>query len=245
MPRPAALNLVLLAALALFLADPRLDVLVSDQFFRPGQGFWLAALPGFRDLREVLRSSGNATGLVAGALFLASLAIGPARNVPARIWGYCFATMALGPGIAVNLVLKPLWGRARPANVTLFGGSHSFTPVYEPANQCSWGCSFVSGEAAAAVGVAIVLGVLLWPMLKPRGRVLLTILLALYAALTAGLRVAMGRHFLSDVIFGGLVSAYTGWALYHALRIAEAQPQLTPAAIAADARALARRIARR
>lgn len=242
MPRPALINLLFLAALAVFLAAPRLDILVSDQFFRPGQGFWLAASPTFRDLREVFRTSGNLVGVLGGVLLLASLAIGPARRIPARIWGYSFATMALGPGIAVNLIFKPVWGRARPANDALFGGTHSFTPIYQLTNQCTWNCSFVSGEAAAATGAAIVLGVLLWPMLRPRGHLLAALILALYAVAAAGLRVAMGRHFLSDVIFGSLVSAYTGWALYHAFRIAEAQPQVTASALAADARALVRRI---
>ncbi|WP_127901052.1 phosphatase PAP2 family protein [Solirhodobacter olei] len=242
MRHASLIHLSFAAAVVLFLLAPHLDLLVSRTFYLPGHGFWMAGQPDFQNLRQLFRHSANAVGYASGLLLLASLAIGPGRQVPARLWGYGFATMALGPGVAVNLILKPLWGRARPANDALFGGAHHFTPVFRIADQCSWGCSFVSGEAAGAMGAAIVIGVLLWPGLTRRGRGGMVALLAAFVIATAGLRVAMGRHFLSDVIFGALLSAYTGWALYHVFRLSEVRGRLTLPAFKADARAFARRL---
>ncbi|MBI1219894.1 MAG: phosphatase PAP2 family protein [Rhodobacteraceae bacterium] len=242
MPTPIGLHLALVLAIATFAVAPQIDAEVSNQFYHAQGGFWLAALPAAKIVRELFRASGNLFGMAGGLLFALSLLIGHGRKVPTRIWGFWFGTMALGPGIAVNLLLKPLWGRARPADTTIFGGTNAFTPALLPTDQCHWGCSFVSGEAAAAVGVAIVLGVLLYPRLAKRGRIALGSGLCVYTIAVSGLRIAMGRHFLSDVIFGWLVAAYTGWALYRALGIRVAREELTCAGAISDARSLAGRL---
>lgn len=236
------LNLACLAAVALFLLLPGLDVRVSTLFYLPGHSFPLAGAPMYEIVRQSFRWTGNLSGVVGLALMLVWLLLGPERKVPARLWGYLFAVMAIGPGALVNLVVKPLWGRARPANVELFGGPHHFTPFYLPTDQCVWGCSFVSGEAAGATGLAIVLGVLLWPSFGPSGRRWLVAVLAGLALAASLLRVAMGRHFLSDITFGAFLSAYTALALYRVMGIAEVQPKMTRANLAADLRRLAGRL---
>lgn len=242
MPKPIGLHLALVLAIALFAVAPQLDPVVSAQFYRARGGFWLAGNPVLRAFRELFRASGNLFGLAGGLCLAASLLIGTGRKVSTRIWGFWFGTMSLGPGLAVNLLLKPLWGRARPADTTLFGGASAFTPALLPADQCHWGCSFVSGEAAGAAGIAVVLGVLLWPGLAPRGRIAVLTGLAAYVLAVSGLRIAMGRHFLSDVIFGWLVAAYTGWALYRMLGINQARSDLTRVGVNSDLHSLVGRL---
>ena len=62
--------------------------------------------------------------------------------------GLFFALLlVIGPGILVNVVVKPCWNRPRPCNVVEFGGPRPFLPVWQ------WGdnkndASFPSGHAA-------------------------------------------------------------------------------------------------
>ncbi len=245
MPSPIGLHLALVLAVATFAIAPELDVAVSTLFYRMDAGFWLAAIPTLQVLREVFRAAENLFGVAGGLVLVMSLWLGPDRRISARLWGFWFAAMALGPGIAVNAAIKPFWGRARPADTTLFGGHDTFTPALLPTDQCSWGCSFVSGEAAGAAGLAIVVGVLIWQVLAPRTRSILVVGLGAFVVLASGLRIAMGRHFLSDVVFGWLVAAYTAWILYAALRIPEALRSLTRAALMSDLKGLAARISAR
>ena len=97
--------------------------------------------------------------------------------------------------IFVNLVLKNLWGRARPNDVLELGGKEIFSPWYEMSNACLTNCSFVSGDAS--VGFSIII---LYLITKK--------IIFLYASLFAGfalglIRIMAGGHFLSDIFFAG------------------------------------------
>jgi len=45
---------------------------------------------------------------------------------------YVFLAVALGPGLVVNSVFKPYWGRPRPREVTEFSGKYQYRPFYIP-----------------------------------------------------------------------------------------------------------------
>ena len=46
--------------------------------------------------------------------------------------GLFFALMlAIGPGVIVNGVFKPFWGRPRPHDTIPFGGERDFLPVFQ------------------------------------------------------------------------------------------------------------------
>lgn len=208
MPQPRTLALFTVLAGLVFALWPGLDLDVSGLFFRAGHGFPLAADATLQHLRMALWGTGDALGLAAGAMWgLAAFLGGAVLGIGARVWGFVFLAMALGPGLAVNAVIKPLWGRARPADVAAFGGSHGFTPALIPADQCHWACSFVSGEATEAAVLALAIGVLLRARWSAPMRWLWPLQVAL-VVLAAGLRVATGRHFLSDVVFGALVALW-------------------------------------
>lgn len=209
MPRPRTLALFTVLAALVFLAWPGLDLAVSGLFFRAGHGFPLAADAALQRIREALWGAGDALGLGAGLMWAAAALVGggAALGIAARAWGFTFLAMALGPGLLVNAVIKPLWGRARPADVAAFGGAHGFTPALIPADQCHWACSFVSGEAAEAAVLALAAGVLLRARWPRRMRWLPPLQVAV-VVLAAGLRVATGRHFLSDVVFGVLTALW-------------------------------------
>jgi len=71
--------------------------------------------------------------------------------ISGRATVFLIATMALGPGLLVNVLLKDHWGRPRPIDVTQFGGDQTFVAWWDPRGDCPSNCSFVSGDVAGAV----------------------------------------------------------------------------------------------
>ena len=63
---------------------------------------------------------------------------------------FLMATLALGPGLLVNVGLKDHWGRPRPIDVTQFGGDQHFVAWWDPRGDCPSNCSFVSGDVSGA-----------------------------------------------------------------------------------------------
>ena len=63
---------------------------------------------------------------------------------------FLIATLALAPGLLVNVVLKDHWGRPRPIDVAQFGGAQHFRAWWDPRGDCPGNCSFVSGDVAGA-----------------------------------------------------------------------------------------------
>ena len=63
---------------------------------------------------------------------------------------FLIATVALAPGLLVNVVLKDHWGRPRPIDVMQFGGNEHFVAWWNPRGDCPANCAFVSGDVAGA-----------------------------------------------------------------------------------------------
>lgn len=109
------------------------------------------------------------------------------------------ATWVLDVGLIVNLWLKEYSGRPRPALTNLFGGNMEFKAVADFSGACTSNCSFVSGEAASAGWLICVLAL---ASAKLRRILALPVFIAAFA--TVFLRIAFGRHFLSDALLGFL-----------------------------------------
>jgi lipid A 4'-phosphatase len=112
---------------------------------------------------------------------------------------FLLATLAVGPGLVVNAVFKDHWGRARPRDVAEYGGTREFTPAFVVSDECDANCSFVSGHASIPFAFAA-LG-LVWR----RRRRLIYGGAAVFGGLVGLGRIAQGAHFLSDVIFSGIL----------------------------------------
>ncbi len=200
----------LLVASVIFLAYPELDLTVSALYF-DGTGFPVQQNRLIETLRTASRLSQNGAALA--ALGLCGWAAWRRRTIlrlTARDWGFNFVLFACGPGVLVNGIMKPLFGRARPFRVTEFGGDLTFSAAWNVSDQCQIGCSFVSGEAAGATALAILLARLLQANRGVPGAIPHRLGLGLVMALplvVAWQRVAAGRHFLSDVVLGILLVA--------------------------------------
>jgi len=219
--------LSLAVSIVIFSAFPGID-LAASRLFWDGTSFPFARLPHLQMLREVLwflslvAVLAALVGVIAAALSGRSVAC-----LTARCWGFLLSVNLLGPGLVVNAGLKTYWGRARPDQVEAFGGTKAFTSALVPTDQCLSNCSFTSGEAAAAMALAI--AVLLFAH-RLRGRISLWVILAAssLALVGGGLRVAVGRHFLSDVVFSWLIVIGVALAIDHLL-LRRKQPSPVPA----------------
>lgn len=220
-------------AQAIFASLPTLDLWVSALFFDPDHGFWISRLRPLKLLRDILRNSVWLLALPALAMILLIWLRGRPTRLGAKPWIFTSACLALGPGLLVNMLLKDHWGRARPADITYFGGAARFTPAFQITDQCGRNCSFTSGEAASVGMTALVLIVLFWPRASHRARIALTCGLGGTALLASGLRIAMGRHFLSDVVFSWLFCALILTCLYQLMSMRDFIG-LTPRDLRAD-----------
>src|SRR5262249_24336346 len=100
-----------------------------------------------------------------------------------------------------NGILKPVWSRARPVSIEQFDGPRHFTPWWKPGGDCDRNCAFVSGDASALVWLLAPASVA-----PPAVRPIALAGATLIAVGLSGMRVVFGRHFFTDVVFGGVVS---------------------------------------
>ncbi|MBN8919279.1 MAG: phosphatase PAP2 family protein, partial [Rhizobiales bacterium] len=106
-----------------------------------------------------------------------------------------------------------------------FGGTQAFLPWWDPRGPCPANCSFVAGEPSGAFWTLAAASVAP-PPVRP---------LAYAAALTFGtltglLRIVFGGHFLSDVVFAGVLTYLIVWLVHGAL-YRRRRPWLTDEAI--------------
>jgi membrane-associated PAP2 superfamily phosphatase len=239
---PLVLSAVfILFASAVFLAFPAIDIAVSRYFYDPAQGgFYLAKSEALIVLR---RSSGIFIVGICAAVIVSLIGKLARPELPSLITPRAsilfVSTLALGPGLVVNLVFKNNWGRPRPGQVELFGGTAPYVDVWRISEYCARNCSFVSGEGSSALWLMTV--VLLAPA---RWRAPLGVLVGLYALALSVNRIAFGGHFLSDVLLSWGMTALIIAVVYRLLYV-DNPPGLTDenldAGLARAGRSLRRR----
>lgn len=204
-------------AAAVFTLFPQIDMTVSGWFYSETHGFWLAGWWIVKLVREVLYLMMALMLLTSLAMVAASFFGLRAWGVPTRIWVFILSLFMFGPLILANSVLKNNWGRARPGSIEEFGGDKAFSPALRWVNECDTNCSFVSGEGSGATALAIAFLVLAPYVLKNVSRRLRRKYMT-WALILPGvaifLRVAMGRHFLSDTVFAILFVLMVAALLY-------------------------------
>lgn len=112
-----------------------IDLALSAQFYVPEAGWHYADAWGWRWLFDyglrpaIVMASGALVVWIGSWLFRAWKPYRRASLVLVLV-------VALGPGLVVNSILKPYWGRPRPRHVMTFGGGSGVSPLV--AARWSW-----------------------------------------------------------------------------------------------------------
>ncbi len=208
---------------------PQLDLMISAPFHDIslyGNSFGLHIYPPLGLMRDIGLWVGTMLILPALVALLLKLLL-PRRKLllPGRAILLLVITIALGPGLLVNAVLKDHWGRPRPIDVTQFGGTEHFVAWWDPRGDCPQNCSFVSGDVSGAFWTLAPAALAPAPWRS----------LAYGAALVLGtamaaLRIAVGAHFFSDVVFAGVFTFLIIW-IAHGLLYRWSRTQLSDEAV--------------
>lgn len=188
-----------------------LDRAVATWFYEPGareathrDDWWGVEVGWVRWLYDY----GNKIGLVIGIAGLLVAVVASARMRWRPWWRpglFLALALLLGPGLVVNGLLKPETGRPRPMQIETFGGERTFAPLGDWRRDEA-AKSFPSGHAS--MGFFLLAPYFL--LRKRWGRLAVTVLVGgvAYGVLMGIGRMATGSHWLSDIIWSGLVVWY-------------------------------------
>jgi lipid A 4'-phosphatase len=207
--------LIIAAAVGLaFGLFPQLDLAIAAQFYpvvdaHNNHFAWRLSQP---------MSSARDIGLWVGTVLVAPAVVAtlvkliwPRRRmfVSGSAALFLMATLALGPGLLANVLLKDHWGRPRPIDVTQFGGDQHFVAWWDPRGDCPGNCAFVSGDVSGAFWTLAPAA-----LAPPQWRAL-----AYGAALALGvgmaaIRMMAGAHFFTDTVFAGIFTFMIIWIVH-------------------------------
>jgi len=190
---------------------PKLDIRIAEPFYDPQRpGSWIGVGVPYKWLRE---AAGWIIALIAAPAFLAiSLKLLSPRRpmlIPGRAAVLMIATLALGPGLLANVLLKDNWGRPRPMELVKFGGPERFVPWWDPRGDCPKNCSFISGEPSGAFWTLAPAA-----LAPPHWRALAYAGALTFGAAVGLLRMLAGGHFFSDVVFAGVFMFLLLWLVH-------------------------------
>jgi len=141
---------------------------------------------------------------------------------PCRDAGLFFVLMlVLGPGLLINGIFKPYWGRPRPHQTIPFGGKQEYIPVGDIGDRPE-SFSFPSGHASMGFYL-MAPGFVLYR--RRRRLAAMFFALGLAGGMIMGLaRIVAGSHFASDVIWSAGIVYFTGLGLSALFRFGDIIP---------------------
>ncbi len=207
---------ILFAALLVWpVINPRIDVIASGLFYRANEGgFFLADNVLCVTLHWLAYDGARVLGVVFALAAVAGyIRRKPFGGIDGKAGLFLLVALLIGPVLIANVGLKDHWGRARPREVTEFGGTAKFTPVLEPHFERGHSNgSFVSGDGA----FGFFLPTLAYIAPRPRSR------RVFWGGMIAGCafglaRIIMGAHFFSDVIYAAATMLASSAAVHAAM----------------------------
>jgi membrane-associated PAP2 superfamily phosphatase len=209
-----------------FAIDPTLDVTLSSVFYDAARRRWRVLDWPQGYLREF---ASWLIALIAAPAFIALVIKLWLPRRPLLMSGRAIilmiSTLALGPGLLANVILKDNWGRPRPYNLTEFGGNAPLLPWWDPRGRCEKNCSFVAGEPSGAFWTMSAAAVA-----PPHWRAAAYGAAITFGAAVGVLRMSAGGHFFTDVVFAGVFVFLVIW-LTHGLLYRWRATRLTDAGV--------------
>lgn len=194
-----------LPILAAFIFWPQIDLAASGLFYHAEDGFIFREQPILVALHEIAFYGARVLGVLLVVIFVIALLIRkPLLGLTPKAAAFLFIALIVGPGLVANLGFKDHWGRARPREIVEFGGEKAFSPALIPqANPRSNG-SFVSGDAA--FGFYLPAFAFVVPLRTKRNLARKIFWCTIFLALLFSFaRLAMGAHFLSDIVYAAVL----------------------------------------
>jgi membrane-associated PAP2 superfamily phosphatase len=189
------------------------DLRIQDRYYSVESGWSFNSNP----LAMFIYHYSNIPALILsiGALFAFMLSYSKERIQPYRkIAIYLVLVMVIGPGLLVNSILKDNWGRPRPRDLVQYGGEYRYeTPLTYDAE--SPGKSFPCGHATMGYYFFALAFVL-----RQRKRALAALIslgATIWGSIIGWIRVGQGGHFVSDVLWAGILVYLTAFLLYRAI----------------------------
>jgi len=127
--------------------------------------------------------------------------------------------MIIGPGLLVNVTLKPFFGRPRPLHTTEFGGMFTYVHALQQGEATNLDIleSFPCGHAS--IGFFWMAPAFLLHRRNRRLAMLVMSVGCLYGGAMGLARMVQGRHFASDVLWAGAIVYFTAVVVYALLRM--------------------------
>jgi lipid A 4'-phosphatase len=195
--------------------DRGLDIACSKYFYSLGGGDeasgWIAG--SFRPW-SLLYRYGEIPGIALCGAALVALGASWLGFAPQKWRRPCLViilSIIIGPGLLVNGVLKPWWGRPRPVDVVEFGGAMEYRDLGSRSSCCG-GKSFPCGHCA--IGFSLSSAAAFTPCYPVIGFVGLATGL-LYGSLLSAARLIQGGHFLTDILWSFVIVYVVIAVLYY------------------------------
>ncbi|WP_164503792.1 phosphatase PAP2 family protein [Rickettsiales endosymbiont of Stachyamoeba lipophora] len=187
---------------------PEIDIFISSLFYHPSQRFWLEHSKVAVFTNTLVKYF--IVMLVLGVGILQAWLFRGKKTILYLNVLYLTLTLIIGPAVTVNQLLKEHWGRARPSQIEEFGGSKQFTPALIISNNCMDNCSFASGHASMAFWITSLAFIAQTTKMRRQ-----LFIFGVMAGLAMGfMRIIMGRHFLSDIVFAGIIVIAINYIIY-------------------------------
>ena len=136
---------------------------------------------------------------------------------------YVFLGFLLGPGILVNTIFKPYWGRPRPREVLELGGFEPMQAFWQW-GEAGGGYSFPCGHSS--VGFALILGYFLWKGRKPSWAKVSLLASLVFGSLMGIGRMADGAHFFTDVLWSAVMAYVPAYYLHYQFFVSRSRDAL-------------------
>ena len=207
------LPLILLLGLTLLFWVTRADIITLRPFYNKSQEWFL----GDSLLWILLHKYGSLPGILmgTGSLIVVILSFFIKRYFVYRKAAlFLVLSLALGPGLFTNTLLKDHWGRPRPIQIKEFEGSEEYTKVWLKTDFKD-GRSFPSGHAS----ICFYLMTPFFVLRKTRSKWAVSFLITglIYGGLMGFGRMIQGAHWPSDVLWAAGIVYFTGFFLAYVL----------------------------
>ena len=199
------LPLIVLLGLTLLFWLTRVDIYILKPFYNNKEEWFL----GNGLLWILLHKYGSLPGILLGVASLITLVLSLFVRkffLYRKAALFLILSLALGPGLITNTLLKDHWGRARPMQVKEYGGSEEYTKVWARTDFVD-GRSFPSGHAS--IGFFLMTPFFVLRKKKIKWAKAFLIIGLIYGGLMGFGRMLQGAHFPSDVVWAAGIVYFT------------------------------------